>query len=304
MEIIKPPDQSAAVNVDAAVFELMGEQSGLEVGREGGRESQGHGSRGREEESTGGDGGGEVRGEGGGRGERGTESGGKNSTASGAVSQTLRRDSHDQHSQHGHAQTEWGGERDESTSFGSNGSKDEGKAQGTLNQSSLTHQAKPQTMECDTTTREATTEPSSVKWSEEKEISRTSSVADGSVSDNSSVCSLEDYWLSDFPAEVSEAARLQEIEFRKRALEAELRREEHLEERSGEEEQGEKEEVEEEEEEEEEGREDEEHEEGEGEMETGSSNSSVKVDKMGALELQLRQRALQSLLAKKKEQHL
>ena len=317
MEIIKPPDQSTALNVDAAVFELMGEQSGLEIGREGSGESQGHGSREKEEESTGGDGGGGVReegGGGGGRGERGVESGGNNSTASGTVSQILRRDSHDRRSPHDCAQTEWGGEGHESTSFVSNVSKDEEKTQGTLKQPSLAHRAKPQTMECDTTTREAITEPSNVKWSDEKEILRSSSVAEGSVSENSSVCSLEDYWLSDFPAEVSEAARLQEIEFRKRALEAELRREERLEEeRRREDEQSEEEEemdekaADEEEEVEgvkEERREDKEHEEGEGEMEMGSSNSSVKVDKMGALELQLRQRALQSLLAKKKEQQL
>ena len=99
---------------------------------------------------------------------------------------------------------------------------------------------------------------------------------------DSSLGDLDDCWLCDFPEEMSEWARLQEIEFRRRALEAELRR-------RGE---GEG--------------------EGEGEgMEAGRGDGGVplqtvtdKVDKSEAIELQMRQRALQSLLARKKEQEL
>ena len=90
-----------------------------------------------------------------------------------------------------------------------------------------------------------------------------------SEGESSSGSDLEDFWLCDFPEEVSEWARLQEIEFRRRALEAELRRR--------------------------------------GEGGEGVKGMSVggcegdKVDKSEAIELQLRQRALQSLLAKKQE---
>lgn len=147
-----------------------------------------------------------------------------------------------------------------------------------------------QTMECDTTTSELSIETTVKRReresvvrgererrqiaSEEEEDCISVSSADSSLSD------LEDCWLSDFPAEVSEWARLQEIEFRRRALEAELRKR------------------------------------GEGEKEMGRLETAVpsqavpsqavtaKVDKSEAIELQLRQRALQSLLVKKKEQNI
>ena len=131
-----------------------------------------------------------------------------------------------------------------------------------------------QTMECDTTTSDFSRDEEKGKQQLEGE----SKV--GSEGESESACSggnssdsdLEDCWLSDFPQEVSQWARLQEIEFRRRALEAELRRR--------------------------------------GEIgEPGETRESVverglegeKVDKSQAIELQLRQRALQSLLAKKKE---
>ena len=137
----------------------------------------------------------------------------------------------------------------------------------------------PQTMECDTTTEELSADQ------QELTITRGISSDSGTDSDDSSMSELEDCWLCDFPEEVSEWARLQEIEFRRRALEAELRRSDQAE--------------------------------GKGERrehhsgvdhgpgsEAAPLHDSGKVDKLEALELQMRQRALQSLLAKKKERKL
>ena len=139
-----------------------------------------------------------------------------------------------------------------------------------------------QTMECDTTTSDISREerPTTVweeKGEEERESERDS--VSSEEEDASSESDLDDCWLCDFPDEVSEWARLREIGFRQRALEAELRS------------RGEKGEV---------GREREEA--GEEGREDVEVSQGAKVDKSKAIELQLRQRALQSLLAKKKEQ--
>ena len=165
-----------------------------------------------------------------------------------------------------------------------------------------------QTMECDTTTSETAVE-------QERDYEKTAQTEEGDVelaqqgdsgSDDSastvssSSSSLEDYWLCDFAEEVPESARLQEIEFRRRALEAELRRasqrEGEREAATGERDSGGG------------GREEEsplrmDQEEGEGE-DNPPSSAPGKIDKLEAVELQMRQRALQSLLAKKKEQKL
>ena len=141
------------------------------------------------------------------------------------------------------------------------------------------------TMECDTTTTEL-----SVEHRTTRELEGDSDDESVSTSSDSSLSDLDDCWLSEFPEEVPEWARLQEVEFRRRALEAELRRRgDQVEEGRGEE--GRREErgsV---------GRE------GEGDEEDPVPGP-VKVDKSEAIELQLRQRALQSLLAKRKEQEL
>ena len=140
-----------------------------------------------------------------------------------------------------------------------------------------------QTMECDTTTSDISREDGKSTGrgegkEEEEEGESEGEYYSSEEEDASSESDLDDIWLCDFPEEVSEWARIREIEFRQRALEAELRR------------RGEKGEV---------GREG--GEEGRGEEEEEDSQG-VKVDKSKAIELQMRQRALQSLLAKKKEQ--
>ena len=150
----------------------------------------------------------------------------------------------------------------------------------------------PQTMECDTTTTELSVEPQTRREVEEDSDDNDSR----SISSGSSVSDLDDCWLSEFPEEVPEWARLQEVEFRRRALEAELRRRgDQVEGGGGEEEMRE--------------------ERGsmgcESERDRESAQDPlpvapgpVKVDKSEAIELQLRQRALQSLLVKRKEQNL
>ena len=135
-----------------------------------------------------------------------------------------------------------------------------------------------QTMECDTTTEELS--------ADQQELTITQGISSDSGTDSddsSSMSELEDCWLCDFPEEVSEWARLQEIEFRRRALEAELRRADQAECK---------------------GERKEHHsgvDQGAG-SEPAPLHDTGKIDKLEALELQMRQRALQSLLAKKKEQ--
>ena len=171
------------------------------------------------------------------------------------------------------------GEEETETGRKSSGSDDGGEITEKVEFSPISRdESPPQTMECDTTTSDISREerPTTAweeKGEEERESERES--VSSEEEDESSESDLDDCWLCDFPDEVSEWARLREIEFRQRALEAELRR------------RGEKVEV---------GRE---REEG---REDVVVSQGAKVDKSKAIELQLRQRALQSLLAKKKEQ--
>ena len=185
----------------------------------------------------------------------------------------------------------------------------------------LTRSSPTLTMECDTTTTELSTDPHTRSEREEglseregeglsdRDEERPSEregegeidSEDGtSTGSDSSLSDLEDCWLCDFPDEVSEMARLREIEFRQRALEAELRRRgETVDTHTGDGDRGKKEEG----------------EEGErvsvcdggerdGVSDTFSQDATAKLDKSKAIEMQLRQRALQSLLAKKKQQNL
>lgn len=143
------------------------------------------------------------------------------------------------------------------------------------------NESEPQTMECDTTTEELNDEQHASQ--RHRRLPSDSDESD----DSSSLSELEDCWLCDFPEEVPEWARLQEIEFRRRALEAELRRADQAEGEGG--------------------RVTSEHCSGvdqEAGKDTGPLQDAGKIDKLGALELQMRQRALQSLLAKKKEHKL
>ena len=148
-----------------------------------------------------------------------------------------------------------------------------------------------QTMECDTTTTDLSVEPQT-----RREVEVDSDDDSVSISSGSSLSDLDDCWLSEFPEEVPEWARLQEVEFRRRALEAELRRRGDQVEGGG-------------------GKEEMKEErdsvacEDERDRELTqdpllAAPGPVKVDKSEAVELQLRQRALQSLLAKRKEQEL
>ena len=187
-------------------------------------------------------------------------------------------------------------------------SGDEGKAgnerysreEVTLHDSSPT-----QTMECDTTTLDPSAHQTSIRpVQRDRELEQTQQErvdSDDSESTSSgSLSDLDDCWLCDFPEEVPEWARLQEIEFRRRALEAELRRADQMEVEDEEREGGGEEEV----------RREETGSGGEGKrdvvptLDPPSRGADEKIDKLEALELQLRQRALQSLLAKKKEQKL
>lgn len=137
-----------------------------------------------------------------------------------------------------------------------------------------------QTMECDTTTEELSADRQDLTITQ-----RISSDSGADSDESSSMSELEDCWLCDFPEEVSEMARMQEIEFRRRALEAELRRADQVEgeeKRRG-------------------------HQSGKDQKpgcDAAPLHDAGKIDKLGALELQMRQRALQSLLAKKKELNL
>ena len=165
-----------------------------------------------------------------------------------------------------------------------------------------------QTMECDTTTTELSqTSCKSGEMEREREdsVRRGGGMKGHHVEDNEVVCrrleahrgvdsesssslsDLEDCWLGDFPDELSEWGRLQEVEFRRRALEAELRR-------RGEGEEGGV----------SKGRWREGEEEGRRGDRVANQATSERVDKSEAIELQLRQRALQSLLARKKERKL
>ena len=78
------------------------------------------------------------------------------------------------------------------------------------------------TMECDTTTSDISREDSRVSAAPEREEEEEKELV--LSDDDSSESDLDDCWLCDFPEELSEWARLREIEFRQRALEAELRR--------------------------------------------------------------------------------
>ena len=293
VQIIEPRDQSRELNLDAAVFELMGEQDSS-----GKTSGTGTGSV---EESVGGntDRGEERKGDGGGGGGEGGEQGGKEEGG--------RRKGHieGKSSQAGTSHLpecnpplmEQRNEREKKRLCVSDVSGDEAmdtRAKTQLSRPSRqSDSSHPETMECDTTTEESVAVQACGEQGDEKEeeeeeeeVSDDDDGGRGSHSDTGSSCSLDDYWLCDFPEEVSEMARLQEIEFRRRALEAELKRE-SLSERGGEE-----------------SAEREEGEEVKMEVMEPNPPPPVKVDKMEALELQMRQRALQSLLAKKKQHHL
>ena len=230
MDCVEPQTTSSSLNLDAAVFELLG-GSGQTAGE----------NRPQERVSEGGDdlvpvGAAAISGE-----REGATDGEKEEEMSPSL--TIP-------------------ERDDDVSGG------RGKEESVM--SAAREDSLPQTMECDTTT----------DISEERLSSR-GPAAEGDGGDSRSVSSedtssendLDDCWLCDFPDEVSEWARLREIEFRQRALEAELRRGKEGGEGGLEREGGER----------------------------GGDREGAKVDKSKAIEVQMRQRALQSLLAKKKE---
>ena len=296
MDIIEPREKKQELNLDAAVFELMGEQdlSGNASGTGSGSVEEGRGE-GRKGDGGGGGRGGEGEG-GGGRGEQRRGGEGEGGGGKGCIEGGASQAGTSHLSEHNPPLTEYGNEREKKRLCVSDMSGDEVMDTTAEMQcprpSRRSDSSRPETMECDTTTEESVAVQVCGEQEEEEEEEEegqgASDDADdgrGSHSDTGSSCSLEDFWLCDFPEEVSELARLQEIEFRRRALEAELRKSQL---KQGGEESAERKEG---------------GEEARFKVMEPDPSSSVKIDKMEALELQMRQRALQSLLAKKKQHH-